>query len=107
MNKPRKWLIAIFAPCSPSTLGEFTPSNVKSVLEWVFRYSLEQTVGLPKHIQEQILYRKRNAKCKYNKCCNSCGCSLPGRFYATKGCDDCSIPPITNEETWNYIKVRL
>ena len=57
----------------------------------------------PKHIQEQILWRKaiHNPKCSEKGKCIECHCTVPDKFYSDKECEGDCYPSIMNESKWN------
>lgn len=61
----------------------------------------------PNHICEQVLFRHEICKddcVKYGYCIN-CGCSIPGKFYVTKSCNDGErFPDLMGAEEWEAYK---
>ena len=56
----------------------------------------------PKHIQEQILWRKviHNPKCSEKGSCIECHCTVPDKFYSDKECEGGCYPSIMDESKW-------
>jgi hypothetical protein len=80
-------------------LMSYTEGNAKQVVD---KFDL-----LPKYKKEQVEWRKSicandcmiEGKCKY------CGCSVPGKLYVKKSCNDGErFPDMMDELEWNYYK---
>jgi len=96
-------------------LSQITPNNIKAFVEGYTKLIYNELVGLPFHIQEQILYRQ--SKCQ--SCitvghveegpghCEHCGCSIPGKWYVTKSCNNgTKFPDLMDKNNWNKFKVE-
>jgi hypothetical protein len=62
---------------------------------------------LTQHQKEQILYRLEICKsdCVINKKCVYCGCSVPGKLYVKKSCNNGErFPDIMEQEEWEKFK---
>jgi len=94
-------------------LSQITPKNIKAFIEGYTKLIYDEVVGLPYHLQEQILYRQ--SKCK--SCidvghetegpghCERCGCSIPGKWYVTKSCNNGDkFPDLMDDLAWEQFK---
>lgn len=62
---------------------------------------------LPQHEREQVLYRSEICKddCMKKGKCIYCGCSVPGKLYVKKSCNNGKrFPDMMNAEDWNQFK---
>jgi len=87
---------------------EINKDNIKNFVEGNTRLLTDRIGMLPKHIKEQVEFRA--SKC-YESCykgnnghCIKCGCSVPGRWYTTKTCNENKFPDIMNKEDWDEYK---
>lgn len=95
-------------------LSQITPKNIKAFIEGYSKLAYDKLVGLPIHLQEQILYRE--SKCQ--DCvtvghkdvgpgsCKHCGCSTPGKWFVTKSCNGGErYPDLMGSEEWKKFKL--
>ena len=63
---------------------------------------------LADHQKEQVLFRMERCKedCMKFEYCIYCGCSVPGKLYVKKSCNDgARFPDIMNEKDWAQYKI--
>lgn len=87
---------------------KITPRNILYFIEGNLK-KLGDTLGvLPKHEQEQVLWRSQicaNDCVKYGYCVY-CGCNLPGKFYVNKSCNDGErFPDLMTKAKWEKYKL--
>ena len=62
---------------------------------------------IPEHQREQVLYRMDICKddCVPQGRCIKCGCSVPGKLYVSKSCNNGErFPDMMDEKEWNVFK---
>ena len=60
---------------------------------------------LPEYIQEQIAYRKSKCPdCFERNACQSCGCSVPGKWFADAACSGKRYPDLMGKDDWEKFK---
>lgn len=89
--------------------------NPKLIYDYIQGYTrmyLDRVGLLPRHIKEQVEYRKIVAhKCLKNGSCFGCGCKTPELFYCDKGCslrkfDEDTRLILANRKTICYTKMK-
>lgn len=87
---------------------KITLSNINNFATGNTRMALDQLGLLPDdHIKEQIKYRIASCKddCLVAGKCKHCGCSVPGRLYASPSCNNGQrFPDLMPEDKWNKYK---
>lgn len=81
---------------------QITLKNIYSFIQGNLQMRLDGMGLKPQYYQEQIAYRMLQCQdCYKQKRCKECGCSLPGKFYVDKSCNNGEIfPDLMNEEDW-------
>lgn len=90
--------------------------KVFQFIEGNFKMLGDELGLLPQYKREQVMYRAEICEkdcIEYGYCVN-CGCSVPGKLYVTKSCNDgYRFPDLMDEESWeeykteNNIKIEL
>lgn len=81
--------------------------NVASFIEGYSKYFYDKTVGLPDHIQEQMLYRLSQCEddCLVTGKCKHCGCPPEKKVFVKKSCNHGErFPDLMDEEQWKEFK---
>lgn len=89
--------------------AKITLNNIKSFIEGNTQMLLDGLGLKEDYYKEQIAYRQLMCKddCVPKGACKYCGCSLPGKFYATKSCNNgIKFPDLMEEEEWNNFKIK-
>jgi len=88
---------------------KITPSNIKAFIEGYTKLAFDGLIGLPTHLQEQIVYRASKCPdCVKAKECKHCGCSVPGKFYVTKSCNKGErFPDLMEKDEWETYKKSI
>lgn len=81
--------------------------NINNFLTGNTRQILDNYGVLAPHLQEQVKYRLTLCQddCVKQGACKNCGCTLPGRAFATPSCEPKRFPDLMNEEDWNKFKI--
>jgi len=89
-------------------IGDITIPHIKEYIEGNMRLLYSSFIMLDESLQEQIIYRKLCCPdCTTEGRCQKCGCSLPGKWYATKSCNDGErFPDLMNEKEWEKFKLK-
>jgi hypothetical protein len=79
-------------------IANYIEGNTKQVVD---KFDL-----LPKYKKEQVEWRKSICSdCMIEGKCKYCGCSVPGKLYVKKSCNDGErFPDMMDELEWNYYK---
>ena len=87
---------------------EINLTNVKAFVEGYTKMGYDKIIGLPIHIQEQIQYRESKCPdCLEAGECKVCGCSVPGKWFVTKSCNNGErFPDLMNKEEWEEFKAK-
>ena len=92
-------------------LSEINLKNVKAFWQGMCRYYWDKWFpnSFPKHIREQVAYRKKEANedCVKNGECLECGCKIPHLFYADKSCNGDCYPVMMKEFEWECHKAQI
>lgn len=85
---------------------EITLSNIRSYLEGNSQRILEELKLQPKHIQEQIAYRRLLCKndCAVQNKCIKCGCDFKGKTSVQQSCNPDRFPDLMSKNDWNKFK---
>ena len=85
---------------------EITLSNIKSYLEGNGQRILEELKLQPKHIQQQIAYRRLlcNNDCAVQNKCIKCGCDFKGKTSVQQSCNPERFPDLMSKNDWNKFK---
>lgn len=86
---------------------KITKQNITNFLEGNGRLILQMAGVLTPVVDEQVAYRLLVCKddCVVSGACKKCGCSLPGRAFATDTCNPERFPDILEEDEWNKYKI--
>lgn len=96
-------------------LADITLKNVKAFIEGTSKQFYNQLIGLPKHLQEQITYRASKCqdcitvghKDKGPGTCKECGCSVPGKWFVNKSCNNGKrFPDLMDKYKWDEFKKK-
>lgn len=85
----------------------FNIKNVSNFIEGHAKELYNNLVGLPKHTQEQILYRLSICAddCVPNGKCVKCGCTTHTKVFVNKSCNDGErFPDLMNKKDWEEFK---
>ena len=85
---------------------EITLSNIRSYLEGNGQRILEELKLQPKHIQEQISYRRLICKddCAITDECIMCGCDFKGKTSVQQSCNPERFPDLMSKNDWIKFK---
>lgn len=85
---------------------EITLSNIRSYLEGNGQRILEELKLQPKHIQEQIAYRRLlcNNDCAVQNKCIKCGCDFKGITSVQQSCNPERFPDLMSKNDWIKFK---
>lgn len=87
-----------------NNIKAFIQGNYRLILSKLNHNQVSQYLGLSDTMKEQVAYRMDvcgdscKTKCKY------CGCSTPGKWFASKSCGGGKYPDLMNEQDWNKYK---
>lgn len=86
---------------------KITIKNIKSYIEGNFQRSLEIAHMQPRHIQEQIAYRRLLCKddCAVNNQCIICGCDFKGKTSVAESCNKERFPDLMSKIDWELYKI--
>jgi hypothetical protein len=92
-------------------MGKLTLDNIKAFAQGNARLLGDRLNLLEPHIKEQVAYRAAicHESCFIgaNERCDWCGCSLPGKWYATKSCNEGSkFPDLMDKDNWEKYKLE-
>ena len=81
---------------------KITLKNIYSFIQGNLQMRLDGMGLKPQYYQEQIAYRMLQCQdCIKAKNCKVCHCSLPGKFYVDKSCNNGErFPDLMNEVDW-------
>lgn len=85
----------------------FNIKNILSFIEGNYKYYYNEIVGLPKHIQEQTIWRLMKCRdtCIAANECQVCGCDPKKKVFVVESCNEGEIfPDLMNEEDWKEYK---
>tara|TARA_B100001287_G_scaffold276542_1_gene287804 strand:+ start:626 stop:937 length:312 start_codon:yes stop_codon:yes gene_type:complete len=88
---------------------KITLKNIYSFFEGNLRMIGDKFNTLPRYKKEQIMYRVNLCKdsCLPLGKCPECGCSLPGKWYASKSCNKGKkFPDMMDKEEWVNFKFK-
>jgi len=85
---------------------KITLNNIKQYIEGNANMLLTELGSKPDYYKQQIAYRAlKCSDCWINRECQQCGCSLPGKWYVDKSCNNGQkFPDIMNEQDWIKFK---
>ena len=86
---------------------QITIKNIKSFLEGNFQLVLKELNLQPKHIQEQIAYRRLICAndCAVTNKCVVCGCDFKGKTSVVESCNKGErFPDLMNNLEWHQFK---
>ena len=86
---------------------KITVDNIIAFFQGNLRILGDKFNQLPKYQKEQVLYRLEICKdsCVPYKKCEICGCSVPGKLYATKSCNKGGkFPDMMQPGRWREFK---
>lgn len=81
--------------------------NINSFIQGSSRHLLDRFNALEDHIVEQVAYRESKCpECKTaGHCLGSCKCSVPGRWFSTKTCNNGEkFPDLMTKVKWDEYK---
>jgi hypothetical protein len=84
-----------------------TPKKVLQFIEGNLKMLGDELGMLPKHQQEQVLYRSQICKsdCIRLGYCIYCGCDIPGKLYVKESCNSGDrFPDLMNLSDWEKFK---
>jgi hypothetical protein len=88
--------------------AKITPKNIMNFIEGNVKMLGDKINALPKFQREQVIWRSEICKddCMVEGRCKYCGCSVPGKLYVARSCNNGDrFPDIMQEEQWeNYKK---
>lgn len=89
-------------------LSDITLKNIKAFIEGNTKMLGDRLGLLPKHEQEQVIFRASLCgDCLETGECRVCGCSVPGKFYVAKSCNDGErFPDLMDKEKWDLYKIE-
>jgi len=81
--------------------------NILSYLEGNIQLGLEELKLQPKHIQEQVAYRRLICKddCAVNNACIMCGCDFKGKTSVSESCNHERFPNLMSRIDWELYKI--
>lgn len=82
--------------------------NVMNFIEGNFMMLGDKINLLPKHLREQVIWRYKICEndCVKARKCVYCGCSIPGKLYVGKSCNNGErFPDIMSQEEWSRYKI--
>jgi len=87
-------------------LSDITLKNVKAFIQGNARLLGDRFGMVDKHVQEQVAWRATLCTdCAEAGECKVCGCSVPGKWYVNKSCNDGErFPDMMDAETWEKYK---
>lgn len=85
-----------------------TPEKLRQYIEGNLKWLGDSFKLLPKHQKEQVLWRAQICKdCVEQGYCKYCGCSVPGKLYVSKSCNDGEIfPDMMDKQDWDEYKQK-
>jgi hypothetical protein len=85
---------------------KITFKNITSYLEGNTQRILEELKLQPRHIQEQIAYRRLQCKddCAISKECIKCGCDFKGKTSVVESCNPEKFPNLMSKQEWYKYK---
>lgn len=86
-----------------------TAKMVKQYLEGNLKMLGDIFFLLPRHLREQVAWRTYicGDDCVKEGVCKYCGCSLPGKLYVKKSCNDGEkFPDLMDEDEWKEYKLQ-
>lgn len=86
-------------------LGDITWKNIKAFVEGNLKMFGDRINVVDPHIREQVEYRAYICKDTCKEKCEVCGCSVPGKWYVKKSCNDGDkFPDLMGEKEWKKFK---
>lgn len=85
----------------------FNLKNVKSFIEGNAKYFYNELIGLPKHTQEEVLWRlsQCNDDCVPAGKCKECGCPPEKKAFVKESCNKGErFPDLRTKEEWEEFK---
>lgn len=85
-----------------------TPKKIYEFFEGNIKMLGDEFGMLADYQKEQVLFRMEKCKedCMKFEYCIYCGCSVPGKMYVKKSCNDgARFPNIMNEQDWAQYKI--
>ena len=89
--------------------NKITLNNIFNYVQGNANLILDKAGMVSQSFKEQIAFRSLSCKddCVKTGKCKHCGCSLPGRFFTAKSCNNGEIfPDIMDEENWEKYKIN-
>lgn len=88
--------------------AEVNLTNIKAFISGMSRKHYNDLIGLPEYMQEQVAYRKSKCPdCAEAGECKVCGCSVPGKWFVTKSCNNGErFPDLMSKKEWEEFKVK-
>jgi hypothetical protein len=87
---------------------KITSKNIKAFIQGNLRMLGDKFNALDEHLKEQVAYRASmcSKSCLEDNGgkCIKCGCSVPGKWYATASCNPEKFPDLMNQEEWSKYK---
>lgn len=82
---------------------KITPKNILNYIEGNSKKIVDKFDLLPNYEKEQVEWSAND--CMINGKCKYCGCSVPGKLYVKKSCNDGKrFPDMMNDIEWELYK---
>lgn len=84
-----------------------TPKKILQFIEGNLKMLGDELGMLPKHQQEQVLYRSQicESDCMRLGYCIYCGCDIPGKLYVNESCNAGDrFPDMMSQSDWENFK---
>lgn len=83
--------------------------NIASFIEGYSKFFYDEIIGLPEHIQEQVIWRLEQCKddCVVTGKCKNCGCPTKKKVFVNKSCNGGErFPDLQTKEEWEEFKQK-
>lgn len=87
---------------------KFTLFNAYQYLEGNIKMLGNKLNLLPRHLREQVIFRSKKCEsdCMQLGYCINCGCSVPGKLYVKKSCNDGDRFPDLMDDSKDWDKYK-